>query len=688
MTAPGDPNVVWPRRSIVSHVLLILLFLGIPATAGAGGIELRRPEPSAAQVPHMSGSSSVVVISPSLRRLTVGEEGWTELMEAAFQGNTAAVRDLLSKQADVNAKTVGGATALMVAASGGHREIVQALLAKGAEVNAKSVAGETALVSAVAQGHILIVQTLLDSDADIHVKDYSGIGLLQTAVMRGREAIVRALLDKGANPSERNTYGGTPLTEAIRSGREGIAQALLEYGADLRVKEANGKTPLLLTAERGFAPLISSLLSKGADPNAADADGNTALIATARQGLTTAVRLLLDKGADITAKNKQGLTALMAAANAGSLPVVDLLIDRGTDVNARDLSGLTALLHAPKGGNESLVGVLLKKGAEVTAHDLELLLDEVEGWKVETWRALLQGSSSADKEAWNRIATALIYFQQTKGRCDLKQWNPATQSSAFLLSMPQCPDQVSLSEAGDNMLAISGKTLHHIALKPAVRLVASIQRPFEPTVEADGTLKNIFRRAGYLRDGRLAIEYERQAPGQGDAKPGNPTIRSLYVFDNNSWELAEEKPCDDVGECFPPLSRGSAYTGRGFAIWSPKLSFNPFVVARGLAAWDGKKFILDKRVEDVPHKEPQPQWSYVKFNIKGKQALVMYDAEPGAHSSDLSTYRIVLQTAKNRRPVKLAEDQNFTLVEGKYLLVWERSLRIFDLETGKEPLKG
>jgi hypothetical protein len=62
---------------------------------------------------------------------------------AAKHGHEAAVRLLLEKGADVNAKFNIGATALHQAAGGGHKAVVETLL--GAHVSAKDKNGRTAL---------------------------------------------------------------------------------------------------------------------------------------------------------------------------------------------------------------------------------------------------------------------------------------------------------------------------------------------------------------------------------------------------------------------------------------------------------------------------------------------------------------------------------------------------------------
>jgi hypothetical protein len=58
-----------------------------------------------------------------------------DLISAAERGDATAVKALLAKRADVNAKRSDGATALIPASENGHLDVVQALLARGAEVN-------------------------------------------------------------------------------------------------------------------------------------------------------------------------------------------------------------------------------------------------------------------------------------------------------------------------------------------------------------------------------------------------------------------------------------------------------------------------------------------------------------------------------------------------------------------------
>ena len=121
-------------------------------------------------------------------------EGHTALMRAALEGDTEAVKALLRRCTDVNARDHEGHTALMFAAINMHAATVKALLDYGADVNARAGDGRTALMLAVCSGHVGIVQALLDKGADVGGKiDATGETTLMHAAKHGYTAIVRLL---------------------------------------------------------------------------------------------------------------------------------------------------------------------------------------------------------------------------------------------------------------------------------------------------------------------------------------------------------------------------------------------------------------------------------------------------------------------------------------------------------------
>ena len=85
------------------------------------------------------------------------------LHEASIQGHTHAVRYLIKKGHDINAKDKIGRTSLMFASHQGHIETVQVLLATGAEVSTMDNLGDSALILAAQNGNTQIVQALIDA---------------------------------------------------------------------------------------------------------------------------------------------------------------------------------------------------------------------------------------------------------------------------------------------------------------------------------------------------------------------------------------------------------------------------------------------------------------------------------------------------------------------------------------------
>jgi hypothetical protein len=121
-----------------------------------------------------------------------------DLLNAAKRGDAAAVKSLLAKGADVNAKTRYNQTPLMLAAQQGHLEIVKTLLAAGADVDVtdtfyKSV---TALSAAADKGHAEIVKLLLEKGAK--TKETA----LNIGAQRGHAPVVKVALGAGGLSQE------------------------------------------------------------------------------------------------------------------------------------------------------------------------------------------------------------------------------------------------------------------------------------------------------------------------------------------------------------------------------------------------------------------------------------------------------------------------------------------------------
>ena len=302
----------------------------------------------------------------------------TALMIASKLGHREVVQVLLANGADVNAKDKGGGTALMTASARGHQEVVQVLLTKGAEVNAKGEYGWSALMAASSFGHPEVVKLLLAQGAEVNAKDIMGLTALWLASLNGHQEVVAALLSKGAEVNAKtNKEGETALMRASKEGHRGVVEVLLTKGAEVNAKDKDGRTALLEASLRGDREVVEALLANGADVNAKGEGGWTALMDASSNGHREVVRVLLAKGADVNAKKNDGRTALMVASSWGKPEVVQLLLANGSDVNAKDKYGRTALDYAAR--SQEIREMLIKAGARREVHTPKFR--SVDWWK-------------------------------------------------------------------------------------------------------------------------------------------------------------------------------------------------------------------------------------------------------------------------------------------------------------------
>src|SRR5579885_1858969 len=89
-----------------------------------------------------------------------------EVADAAMQGDKAALRALLQKQADVNAPQNDGSTALHWAVRANDLEMAQLLLAAGARVSTANASGATPMLLATMNGNARMIDLLLKAGAD------------------------------------------------------------------------------------------------------------------------------------------------------------------------------------------------------------------------------------------------------------------------------------------------------------------------------------------------------------------------------------------------------------------------------------------------------------------------------------------------------------------------------------------
>ncbi|MGH7494877.1 MAG: PQQ-binding-like beta-propeller repeat protein [bacterium] len=147
-----------------------------------------------------------------------------DLWAAARKGDAEAVKALLTKGAEVNAKTRYGATALSFAADRGHVKVIEVLIENGADVNMKdSFYNSPAMGWAAYNGHTEAVKLMLARGATEGKDD-----VLMAGIESNNLEMVKAVLASGGVDAETMS---SALANATKGGKAEIVAALKDAGA-------------------------------------------------------------------------------------------------------------------------------------------------------------------------------------------------------------------------------------------------------------------------------------------------------------------------------------------------------------------------------------------------------------------------------------------------------------------------
>lgn len=161
----------------------------------------------------------------------VGENGWTPLMIATFNGNENIAKLLIEKGANIHIQDNAGYAPIHWAAFNGFREVTAILLQRGVNPDTANRYGWTPLMQAAARGHAEIVQMLLNKGALANRSDEEGWTPLHKATANGHLAVIKLLLDAGADCNAAHRDGATPLSLAKEKNKTEILQLFLNRGA-------------------------------------------------------------------------------------------------------------------------------------------------------------------------------------------------------------------------------------------------------------------------------------------------------------------------------------------------------------------------------------------------------------------------------------------------------------------------
>lgn len=240
------------------------------------------------------------IISSSSKRSINGE-----LYDAAMEGNTVRVMELIKAKADVNYTeniqiTEGGSieewSPLMSAVVAGKLDIVKALVKSGAWVNYLNSLAVNALWIAANKGELEIVRYLTKQGAYLNNRNNEDVTPLMAAAMNGHLDVVKFLLSSKAKLDLASKEGDTALMFALGQKHPEVARVLIDAGADVNIRNNYGLTALIIAASEGNEKLVQKLVEKKADISVKTSDGRTALDVARAKGLINIVELLEKAG--------------------------------------------------------------------------------------------------------------------------------------------------------------------------------------------------------------------------------------------------------------------------------------------------------------------------------------------------------------------------------------------------------
>jgi len=304
-SASPNENIEILKRTILSNDLAqakSLLARGVDPDASSMGFQ-QYPEPSAMALAADFGCFEIVNAMRAAGGKDVGL-----LSQAAAEGDTGKMKQLLKDGAKVDEQTGFGDTPLSFAVRRGQLEAVRLLLDEGADPAHFNRCGVTPLALAEfmvlqwkAQGSSTVRQTKLSAEDEEAF--YPKAVALMVPHAPAKEPV--------------NAVGETALTCASAYGNTMAAMSLVQRGADVNYQRPDGMTPLMIAIVTKPRDASQKMVTR-IDPKTGEKHESSLA--------ASYVEFLLGKGAKLDLRNHEGKTALDLAQERNDTEITALLL--------------------------------------------------------------------------------------------------------------------------------------------------------------------------------------------------------------------------------------------------------------------------------------------------------------------------------------------------------------------------
>ena len=254
---------------------------------------------------------------------------------------------------DIGWRDAAGMTTLMWVAASNNRDALRAVLARGPDLQARSRDGRTALMWAASTRALDALKMLKEAGADGSLRDNAGKDAAEWLAWSEEEAPPGDILISG---------GSNGLWERIGQGQREELAAFVARGGWNAKDRIGGDAPLHLAAGLGDTSALETLVDRGAVVDQALEDRRTPLMEAVAHGREEAMKLLLKRGADPARRDSNGQRAIDLALHFGHPAVVRILLEQPEPLSEAETE---LLARAVARGDADLLRVLFKKGARV-----------------------------------------------------------------------------------------------------------------------------------------------------------------------------------------------------------------------------------------------------------------------------------------------------------------------------------